>query len=95
MAFTLSPLPYDENALERAISARTVTSKNGKLAVEKTSNALDPMARGVNCLLTIDVWEHAHYLDYQNERAKYLQAVLLKLLNWNFAAKNLEKEGLC
>jgi len=70
-----------------------LTSAKGKLAVEKTGNALDPMARGVNCLLTIDVWEHAYYLDYQNERAKYLQAVLLKLLNWNFAAENLEKEG--
>jgi len=69
-----------------------LTSKGGKLAVEKTGNALDPMARGVNCLLTVDVWEHAYYLDYQNERAKYLQAVLLKLLNWNFAAENLDKE---
>jgi superoxide dismutase, Fe-Mn family len=69
-----------------------LTSTNGKLAVEKTGNALDPMARGVNCLLTIDVWEHAYYLDYQNERAKYLQAALLKLLNWNFAAENLDKE---
>ncbi len=70
-----------------------LTSTNGKLAVEKTGNALDPMARGVNCLLTLDVWEHAYYLDYQNERAKYLQAALLKLLNWNFAAENLGKEA--
>jgi Fe-Mn family superoxide dismutase len=69
-----------------------LTSTSGKLAVEKTGNALDPMARGINCLLAIDVWEHAYYLDYQNERAKYLQATLLKLLNWNFAAENLDKE---
>lgn len=70
-----------------------LTSTGGKLKVEKTGNALDPMARGVNCLLTIDVWEHAYYLDYQNERPKYLEAALRKLLNWNFAAENLEKEG--
>ncbi|MBV9330311.1 MAG: superoxide dismutase [Alphaproteobacteria bacterium] len=70
-----------------------LTSEGGKLKVEKTGNALDPMARGINCLLTIDVWEHAYYLDYQNERPKYLEAALRKLLNWNFAAENLEKEG--
>jgi Fe-Mn family superoxide dismutase len=66
-------------------------SKNGKLSISKTGNALDPMARHTNCLLTVDVWEHAYYLDYQNERPKYLEAVLGKL-NWNFAAENLEKE---
>ena len=68
-------------------------SQNGKLSVEKTANAIDPMAKGINCLLTVDVWEHAYYLDYQNERAKYLEAVLAKLLNWEFAAENLEKEA--
>ena len=51
-------------------------SQHGKLSIDKTSNAIDPMAKGVNCLLTVDVWEHAYYLDYQNERPKYLQAVL-------------------
>jgi Fe-Mn family superoxide dismutase len=68
-----------------------IVSTGGKLSVCKTGNALDPMARHINCLLTIDVWEHAYYLDYQNERAKYLDAVLGKL-NWDFAAENLEKE---
>jgi Fe-Mn family superoxide dismutase len=68
-----------------------IVSTGGKLSVCKTGNALDPMARHINCLLTIDVWEHAYYLDYQNERVKYLDAVLGKL-NWNFAAENLEKE---
>lgn len=69
-----------------------LVSKGGKLSVEKTANADNPMAQGVNCLLTVDVWEHAYYLDYQNERPKYLEAVLGKLLNWNFAHENLGKE---
>ena len=69
-----------------------LVSKNGKLAVEKTPNAVDPMSKGVNALLTVDVWEHAYYLDYQNERPKYLEAVLKKILNWDFAAQNLSRE---
>jgi superoxide dismutase, Fe-Mn family len=68
-------------------------SQNGKLSVEKTPNAENPMAKGINCLLTVDVWEHAYYLDYQNERPRYLQEVLGKLLNWDFAAENLERES--
>ncbi len=69
-----------------------LVSKGGKLSIEKTANAENPMARGTNCLLCIDVWEHAYYLHYQNERAKYLETVLTKLLNWDFAAKNLGME---
>src|SRR5689334_3074205 len=69
-----------------------LVSKGGKLSIEKTSNAETPMAKGVNCLLTVDVWEHAYYLDYQNARPKYLEAVLGKLLNWEFASENLTKE---
>ena len=69
-----------------------LVSKNGKLALEKTPNAETPMAKGINCLLTVDVWEHAYYLDYQNARPKYLEAVLGKILNWEFAAENLTKE---
>jgi len=69
-----------------------LTSSGGKLAVETTDNALDPMARGVNCLFTIDVWEHAYYLDYQNERARYLKVAIARLINWEFAAENLDKE---
>jgi Fe-Mn family superoxide dismutase len=69
-----------------------LVSKNGKLSVEKTPNAVDPMSKGVNALLTIDVWEHAYYLDYQNERPRYLEAVLKKILNWDFAAENLARE---
>ena len=70
-----------------------LVSKDGKLSVEKTGNAMTPMAKGVNCLLTIDVWEHAYYLDYQNARPKYLEAVLGKLINWDFASENLGKEN--
>ena len=68
-----------------------LVSNGGKLSICHTGNALDPMANHVNCLLTIDVWEHAYYLDYQNGRPKYLEAALGKL-NWDFAAENLEKE---
>lgn len=68
--------------------------KDGKLAVEKTANAASPMAAGVNCLLTVDVWEHAYYLDYQNARPKYLESVLGKILNWEFASENLTKQAV-
>jgi Fe-Mn family superoxide dismutase len=61
----------------------------GKLAVAKTANADLPLAKGQKALLTIDVWEHAYYLDYQNRRADYVTAVLDKLVNWQFAADNL------
>ena len=70
-----------------------LVSRNGKLSVSKTANAMTPMAEGTNCLLTVDVWEHAYYLDYQNARPKYLEAVLAKILNWNYAAENLAREN--
>ena len=59
------------------------------LKVFKTSNANAPLAKDVKPLLTIDVWEHAYYLDYQNRRADYVASVLDKLINWRFAAENL------
>jgi superoxide dismutase, Fe-Mn family len=61
----------------------------GKLKVVKTGNAETPLAKGVRRLLAIDVWEHAYYLDYQNRRADYVNAVLDKLVDWGFAADNL------
>ncbi len=61
----------------------------GKLAVVKTPNAETPMAQGKKCLLTIDVWEHAYYLDFQNKRPDYVAAFLDKLANWEFAEQNL------
>ena len=65
--------------------------KNGKLAVEKTPDADTPFAKGTKCLLCVDVWEHAYYLDYQNDRDKHLKSVLDRLINWKFAADNLSK----
>jgi Fe-Mn family superoxide dismutase len=70
-----------------------LVSRGGKLSVETTPNAKNPMSDGINCLLAVDVWEHAYYLDYQNERVKYLEALLAKILNWDFAAQNLAGEG--
>jgi Fe-Mn family superoxide dismutase len=59
-----------------------------KLKVVKTANADVPLTKGMKPLLTVDVWEHAYYLDYQNRRADYVNAVLDKLINWEFALQN-------
>ena len=64
--------------------------RDGKLAVLKTSNAETPLTEGLKPLLTIDVWEHAYYLDYQNRRGDYVKAWLDHLVNWEFAAQNLK-----
>jgi Fe-Mn family superoxide dismutase len=61
------------------------------LKVVKTANADIPMTKGLKPLLAIDVWEHAYYLDYQNRRADYVNAVLDKLINWEFALQNISK----
>ena len=67
-----------------------VTSAKG-LEVVSTPNAEVPFTKGSTPLLTIDVWEHAYYVDYQNRRPDYLQAVIDKLINWDFAAENLAR----
>ena len=66
-----------------------LVSEGGKLKIVKTGNADVPLTRGQTPLLTIDVWEHAYYLDYQNRRADYVNALIDKLLNWGSAADRL------
>ncbi|HXC10730.1 MAG TPA: superoxide dismutase [Steroidobacteraceae bacterium] len=63
--------------------------EGAKLRVVKTDNEENPLIADMKPLLTIDVWEHAYYLDYQNRRADHVQKVLDKLINWDFAAENL------
>ncbi|MBV5260366.1 superoxide dismutase [Synechococcus moorigangaii CMS01] len=62
---------------------------NGTLKVTKTGNAGNPMTEGQVPLLTMDVWEHAYYLDYQNRRPDYINTFLTSLVNWDFVAANL------
>lgn len=66
-----------------------LVADKGALRVMKTANADTPLTMGVTPLLTIDVWEHAYYLDYQNRRADFVAAVMDRLLNWDFANANL------
>jgi Fe-Mn family superoxide dismutase len=66
-----------------------LVEEGGKLKVTKTSNADLPMRHRQKALLTCDVWEHAYYIDYRNARPKYVDAFLQRLINWDFAAKNL------
>ena len=87
---------YDE--FRKQFSATTVSQfgsgwgwlvvDGGALKVVKTGNAEVPFTKGQKPLLTIDVWEHAYYLDHQNKRAAYVDAVIDRLLNWDFAAEN-------
>jgi Fe-Mn family superoxide dismutase len=68
-----------------------LVADKGALRVAKTGNADTPHTMGLTPLLTIDVWEHAYYLDYQNRRADFVAAVIDKLLNWEFANANLAR----
>ena len=67
-----------------------VKNKDGKLAVTKTGNADLPMKHGQTALLTLDVWEHAYYIDYRNLRPKYTETFLNSLVNWDFALANFK-----
>ncbi len=66
-----------------------VKNPDGSLAVEQTSNAGTPLKDGKKPLLTVDVWEHAYYVDYRNARPAYVEA-FWKLVNWDFASQNLK-----
>ena len=90
----------DFAAFKEALSKAAVTQfgsgwawlvlEGGKLKVEQTPNAETPITvPGKKPLLTIDVWEHAYYVDYRNKRPDYVTVVIDRLLNWEFAAKNL------
>lgn len=68
-----------------------LVSDGSKLKVLSTGNADNPMLDGVTPLITLDVWEHAYYLDYQNDRPGYVDTFLNNLANWNFANANLAK----
>jgi Fe-Mn family superoxide dismutase len=70
-----------------------LVSRGGKLEIISTSNAGTPITGEATPLLTIDVWEHAYYLDYQNRRPDFANAVIDKLLNWEFAAQQMAKAG--
>jgi superoxide dismutase, Fe-Mn family len=66
-----------------------LVKEGDKLKITKTGNAANPLGTAQTALLTVDVWEHAYYLDYQNRRVDHVNAVLDKLINWEFAAQNL------
>lgn len=67
-----------------------LVEEKGTLKIVKTGNADTPLAHGQKALLTVDVWEHAYYLDFQNRRPDYVQTFLDHLANWDFATANLK-----
>ena len=66
---------------------------NGKLEITALHDADTPVARGMTPLLTVDVWEHAYYIDYRNERPRFVKSVLENIINWDFVAQNLDGQG--
>jgi len=68
-----------------------LVQEGGKLSVTKTANADLPMKHGQKALLTLDVWEHAYYIDHRNARPKFIETFLKSLVNWEFATENLKK----
>ncbi|MDX9974706.1 MAG: superoxide dismutase [FCB group bacterium] len=65
-----------------------LVAQDGKLKITKTSNADLPMRHDQHALLTVDVWEHAYYIDYRNARPKYAETLVENLINWDFVAQN-------
>ncbi len=68
-----------------------LTVKNGKLEVTKTPNGENPLVHGGTPILGVDVWEHSYYIDYRNARAKYLEAFVDHLINWEYVEELLHK----
>ena len=67
---------------------------NGKLEVTSLHDGDSPIAHGMTPLLTLDVWEHAYYIDYRNARPVFVDTVLNNLINWEFVAQNLDGNGV-
>ena len=89
----LSAFPVSVEMLSRFRSkkeAREVVAglKDGSVDIVNTTGAGTPLTTGDKALLTIDVWEHAYYIDYRNLRPKYVETFLSSLVNWEFAEKN-------
>ena len=63
---------------------------NGKLVVNKTPNAENPLIYNMKPILGCDLWEHSYYVDYKNKRPEYLENFFEKLINWDFVASNLD-----
>ncbi len=68
-----------------------IRDSNNELKIISTANADTPIAHNLKPVMTIDVWEHAYYLDYQNRRTDFIDSVLKNIINWNFIKENLEK----
>ena len=68
-----------------------VVVQDGKLSIAKTPNAEEPWSETVSPVLTLDVWEHAYYLDFQNRRQAYLEEVLDNIINWDYMLENIKK----
>ena len=66
-----------------------LVTDGSKLTVEKTANADLPLKHGSKALLTIDVWEHAYYIDHRNARPKFIETFLTNLVNWDFVNETL------
>jgi len=88
---------YDKFAEEFSNAAATqfgsgwawLVEENGTLKVTKTPNAENPLVHNQKPLLTLDVWEHAYYIDFRNARPAYIKNYLEKLVNWDFVSANM------
>ncbi|KAI0485889.1 hypothetical protein KFK09_029460 [Dendrobium nobile] len=83
-------LTYKSNRLDVGNAVNPCPSaEDNKLVVAKTPNAINPLVWDYSPLLAIDVWEHAYYLDYENQRAEYISVFMDKLVSWDFVSSRL------